>query len=100
MVFSLDFHPALLGVHGVLRDLQVLTDMSLILKSWVLLEIPMISFRRLKNHKDNLVRAKLQSLEEKAKGMFCCGKVKCKVCNYVKPGATFVGNIDKSSFHN
>ena len=73
MVFSLDFHPALLGVHGVLRDLQVLTDMSLILKSWVLVEIPMISFRRPKNRKDNLVRAKLQPLEEKAKGMFCCG---------------------------
>ena len=27
MVLTLDFHPALLGVHGILRDLQVLTDM-------------------------------------------------------------------------
>ena len=96
MVLTLDFDPALLGVHGILRDLQVLMDMSPILK-WVLVEIPMISFRRPK--KDNLVRAKLQPLEEKAMGMFCCGKVRCKVCNYVKPRTTFVGNVAKRSFH-
>ena len=98
MVLTLDFDPALLGVHGILRDLQVLMDMSPILK-WVLVEIPMISFKRPKNLKDNLVRAKLQPLEEKVKGIFCCGKVRCKVCNYVKPGTTFVGNVDKRSFH-
>ena len=73
--------------------------MSPILKSWVLVEIPMISFRRPKNLKDNLVRAKLQPLEEKVKEMFCCPKVRCKVCNYVKPRTTFVGNVDKRSFH-
>ena len=101
MVLTLDFEPALLGVHGILCDLQVLTDMSSILKR-VLVEIPMISFERPKNLKDNLVRAKLQPLEEKAKGMFCCGKVRYKVCNYVnyvKPGTTFVGDVDKRSFH-
>ena len=82
MVLTLDFRPALLGVHGILRDLQVLTDMSPILKR-VLVEVPMISFRRPKNLKDKLVKAKLQPLEENAKGMFCCGKVACNVCNYV-----------------
>ena len=31
--------------------------------------------------------------------MFCCGKVRCKMGNYVKPGTTFVRNVDKRSFH-
>ena len=46
------------------------------------MKVPMISFRRPKNLKDNLVRAKMQPLEEKVNGIFCYGKTRCKVCNY------------------
>ena len=63
------------------------------------MKVPMISFRRPKNLKDNLVRAKMQPLEEKAKRMLCCGKTRCKVCNYFKPSNSFIGNVDKRSFH-
>ena len=63
------------------------------------MKVPMISFRRPKNLKDNLVRAKIQPLEEKAKRMLCCGKTRCKVCNYVKSGNSFSGNVEMRSFH-
>ena len=57
--------------------------MSPVLKK-VFMEVPMISFRRPRNLKVNLVRAKMQPLEKKAKGMFCWEKTtRCKVCNYV-----------------
>ena len=74
--------------------------MSPVLKKvYAFMKVPMRSFRRPKNFKDNLVRVKRQPLQEKAKGMFCCGKTRCKVCNYFKPSNSFIGNVDKRSFH-
>ena len=66
MVLSLDYHPSLLDVHRILRELQVFTDMSPLLKR-VLPDVPMVSFRRPKNLKDNLVKVKIQPMKEKAK---------------------------------
>ena len=96
MVLNLDSHPALLDVHRILRELQVFTDISFLLKR-VLPEIPIVNFGRPNNLKNNLVRAKIQPLEEKVKEMFCCGKTRCKVC-HVETGRTFVGCVDKRSF--
>ena len=98
MLLNLDSHPALLDVHRILRELQVFTDISPLLKR-VLPEVPMVNFRRPTNLKDNLVRAKIQPLEEKVKEMFCCGKARCKVCHVVETGPTFVGGVEKRSFH-
>ena len=82
MVLILDYHPALLDVLRILRELQPFTDMSPLLKR-VLPEVPMVSFRIPKNLKDNLVMAKIHPLKEKVKGMFCCGKARRKVCDVV-----------------
>ena len=62
-------------------------------------DTPRLSFRRAKNLKDILVRAKIQSIEEGSKGMFCCGKARCKICKFVETGFIFTGNVEKQSFH-
>ena len=41
----------------------------------------------------------MQPMEEGSKGMFCCGKARCKVCKFVETGSMFVGNVEKRSFH-
>ena len=38
-------------------------------------------------------------MEEGSKGMFCCGKARCKVCKFVETGSIFMGNVEKRSFH-
>ena len=94
----LDFHPALMDVHRVRRILQGLVNFSPTLKK-LLPVVPMVSFRRPKNLKDLLVRAKVRPLEEKIRGMFCCGKTRCLVCRFVKTGKKLVGNVEQWSFH-
>ena len=59
----------------------------------------MVSFRRPKNLKDLLVIAKVRSLEEKIRGMFCYGKTRCQVCKFVKTGKKFVGNVEQRCFY-
>ena len=65
----------------------------------VLPAVPMVSFKRPKSVKDLLLRAKVRPLEEKIRGMFCCGKTRCKVCKFVKTGKKFVGNVEQRSFY-
>ena len=72
LVLTLDFHPALQVVHSILRELQTLVDLVPVLKK-LLPVTPRLSFRRAKNLKDILVRAKMQPIEEGFNGMFCCG---------------------------
>ena len=97
LVLTLDFHPALQAVHGILRELPILVNSVPALKK-LLLVAPRLSFRRSRNLKDILVRAKMQPTEEGPKGMFC-KKAGCKICKFVETGSIFMGNIEKRSFY-
>ena len=59
MVLVLSNHPALLKIHRILRELQVLVEWSPLEKS-ILPEPPKVSFRLPRNIKGFLVRAKLE----------------------------------------
>ena len=83
LVLTLDFHPALQVVHSILRELQTLVELVPALKK-LLPDTPRLSFRRAKNLKDILVRAKMQPIEEGCKGMFCCGKEDVKFLSLLK----------------
>ena len=98
MVLILDFHLALQAVHGILLELQTLVELVPALKK-LLPVAPRLSFRRSRNLKDILVRAKMQPIEEGPKGIFCCGKARYKVCKFVETGCIFMGNVEKQSFH-
>ena len=58
----------------------------------------MVYFRRTKNLKDHLVRAKLRREEEAVVGMFKCGKNRCKICDSVAVGDKFKNNAEGRSF--
>ena len=58
-----------------------------------------ISFRRPRNIKYFLVRAKLESEIQSDKGMFGCGKVRSKICKFVKTGSIFENTVEKKSSH-
>ena len=55
-------------------------------------EPPTVGFRRTKNLKDHLDRAKLRREEEAVVGMFKCGKNRCKICDNVAVGDKFKSN--------
>ena len=61
--------------------------------------LPIVSFRRPRNIKDFLVRAKLEPEIQSDKGMFGCGKVRCKICKFVKTGSIIERTVEKKSFH-
>ena len=46
-----------------------------------------------------MVRAELESEIQSDKGMFVCGKVRCKICKFVKTGSIFESTVEKKSFH-
>ena len=98
MVLVLNYHPALLKIHRILRELEALVEWSPLLKS-ILLEPPIVSFRWPRNIKDFLVRAKLELEIQSIKGMFVCGKVRCKIYKFVKMGSMFESMVEKKSFH-
>ena len=70
--FIIDYHPALREIYGIFRELQNIIGLSSKFLS-VMPEPPMVCFRRSKNLKDNLVRARLYKLEVAARGMVKCG---------------------------
>lgn len=94
----IDYHPALLDVYKILRDLQILVEYSAVLKK-VLPIVPLLSFRRAKNLKDYLVRAKLTPVKETIKGMNCCGGKRCQICKFVKVGSVFESSVEGRKFH-
>ena len=49
----------------------------------------MLSFRRPKNLKDDLVRSKVGKWGDGRKGMRRCGKSQCKICSLVEEGNEF-----------
>ena len=52
-------------------------------------EAPLVSFRRPKNLKDELVRSKIGGRVIWGKGMRKCSKVRCQICKYVREGRSF-----------
>ena len=58
-------------------------------------EKPMVSFRRPRNLKDELVRANLKDERVISVGMKKCGKSRCKVCDFVKEGRDYEGHGNK-----
>ena len=49
----------------------------------------MVTYRRPRNLKDELVRGKLTGAINENRGMKRCGKRRCHICNRVKEGRTF-----------
>ena len=98
MVLVFNYHPALLKSHRILRKLQVLVEWLPLLKS-ILPELLIVSFRWPRNTKYFLVRGKLELEIQSDKGMFGCGKVKCKIYKFVKTGYIFESTVEKKSFH-
>ena len=74
----IDYHPALRCLYGIFKELQSVVNLSAVLGKIIPKE-PMICYRRPKNLKDHLVRAKLRRMDEvvvgclnaKVKGVKC-----------------------------
>ena len=58
-------------------------------------EKPIVSFRRPRNLKEELVRAKLKDEKVISVGMKKCGKSRCKVCGFVEEGRNLEEHGDK-----
>ena len=58
-------------------------------------EKTIVSFRRSRNLKDELVRAKLKDERVISVGMKKCGKSRCKVCGFVEEVRDFEGHENK-----
>jgi hypothetical protein len=98
--FIIDYHPALREIYGIFRELQNIVGLSSKFLS-VMPEPPMamVCFRRSKNLKDHLVRARLHKLEVAARGMVKCGGGKCKVCDSIVVADTFQSTVQRRTFH-
>ena len=97
-LISLRYHPILsANVHKILKNLQPILMSNDDLKT-VFQNPPKVVYRRAKNLKDHLVRAKLPniSVEEHNKaGSFKCMKSRCQTCQNVKNETKF-SNKDSS----
>ena len=87
----LTYNPALHKVYEIIRGnenvLLVDTEHKNVFKDKIF-----VSFRRAKNLKDKLVRAKLPDLDEELmeKGTFRCnGRKSCQICPLMREGDTF-----------
>ena len=85
------FHPALSGIGKVVNSLWPILHTSDDMKK-VFGEKPIVSFRRPRNLKDELVTAKLRDERVINVGMKKCGKSRCKVCRFVEEGRDFEGH--------
>ena len=95
--FVVDYHPALRVLYEIFRELQGIVAWSERFL-YIMPEPPMVCFRRTKNLKDHLVRAKLRKEEEAVVGMFKCGKNRGKICDNVTVGDKFKSNAEGRSF--
>ena len=96
----LTYHPALHKVYEIIRGnenvLLVDNEHKNVFKDKIFL-----SFRRAKNLKDKLVRAKLPDLDEELmeKGTFRCnGRKSCQICPLMREGDTFQNFNSTRSF--
>lgn len=92
MVLVLDFHPARLAVQGIVRELKALVELVPAYRK-LLPVVTRLRFELTKSLKDVLVRAKLEPLQERVRGMFWCRKAKCKVCEFVEAGPLFMDKV-------
>ena len=94
------YHPALNSLGKVPRRLHpMLTNSEEHRK--VFPEPPLIAFRRCKNLKDILVRARLSNEGNGGndkKGCSRCGKSRCQVCNVMSNSEHFHSNIDSREY--
>ena len=84
-----DFHPALLGIGKKIRELVPILHASVDMKR-ILVEAPLVSFRRPKNLKGELVTSRVQ--RSFCEGMKRCGKRRCEICKFVKEGRSLIHN--------
>ena len=83
----MEFHPALLGVSRVIGSLWPILHASDDGK--IFEEKPILSFKRLRNLKDVLVKLKRRINKESVVRMKRCGKSRCQICQYINEGNEF-----------
>ena len=97
----LTFHPALNEVHEILRKCEniLLVDRE---HRRIFSGKLFVSFRRAKNFKDTLVRAKLQPENEELveKGTHKCNGRRCQICPIMQEGSMFYNADDSRYFRN
>ena len=83
------FHPALLlGVGKIVDSLWSILQASDAMAK-IFNEKPKIVYRRPRNLRDSLVRAKVKMGDIGDKGKRKCGKSRCQICNFVEEGSSF-----------
>ena len=92
--FVVTYHPAFNLIYNIVSRLQHMLDASEEHRK-VFPNKRLVSFRRAKNLKDNLVRTKLAPLqqEDQLKGCYQCGKSRCQVCEHMSEGDKFVCHV-------
>ena len=97
----LTYHPALNRVYDILRDISSILLVGPEHKKLFQNKI-FLSFRRAKNLKDKLVRAKLPNSDDgglSVKGCYRCnGRKSCQICVLIKEGDSFENSDEKRSF--
>ena len=100
VLFVTTYHPALNNLGKVAGRLHSMLTVSEEHRK-VFLQPPLISFKRCKNLKDILVRAKLHSEGAGVphnKGCTPCGKSRCQVCNVICDIDTFTSHITDKEY--
>ena len=97
--FVVTYHPAFNVVYNGVSRLQPMLDASEEHKK-VFPNKPLVSFRRAKNLKDNLVRAKLAPVQQEdyVRGCYRCGKSCCQVCEHKSEGDKFVCHVGSKKY--
>ena len=97
----LTFHPALNRVYDILRDISNILLVGPEHKKLFQNKI-FLSFRRAKNLKDKLVRAKSPNSDDgglSVKGCYKCnGRKSCQICGLIKEGDSFENSDENRSF--
>ena len=99
--FVVDYHPGLPDIQAIFKKHQSILQQSDRLKD-VVNTLPILSFRRPKNLKDNLVRAKVcTSQDEKVEARLSstCGKPRCQLCEIISLDNTIVSFNTGISHH-
>ena len=77
------YHPGLPNLHGIIRKYFNILHSSERCKR-AIPELPIVAFRRPKNLRDRLVRAKLKSEQSKPRGFFKCNDNRCFTCPFTE----------------
>ena len=85
---QVNFHLALSGISKIISSLCPILRVSKVMKN-VFGENPIISLRRPRNKRDELVGSKLNNDRDEVEGMKKCGKSRCKIYTFVEKGWEF-----------